>query len=87
MFGILSRYIKKMTIEDVNNFAISKNISLTGEELEFVYVFIKKNWETILSNPKMLKLDRYKDKFTEDNFIKINKLFMEYYQKYNIYLR
>ena len=36
----------------------------------------------IFRNPNLLKLERYKDKFSEENFIKIQKLFALYYQKY-----
>ena len=50
------------------------------------YEFIKKNWEKILGNPSLLNLDRYKEKFSEENFIKINKLFNEYSHKYRNYL-
>ena len=40
MFNIVERYIQKMTKEDVNNFALSKNITLSSEELDFTYEFI-----------------------------------------------
>lgn len=76
----------KMTIQDVNNFAVSKNIFLSPEELQFVYDFIRKNWEQVIRNPKLLNLDRYKDKFSQDNFVKIKKLFMEYSSRYSSFL-
>lgn len=86
MFNIIERYIDKLSIEDVNNFAIKNNIYLSHEELNFTYAFIKKNWQPILSNPNMLNLDRYKDKFSEENLLKIKKLFKEYSIKYKNYL-
>lgn len=86
MFNIIERYIDKLSIEDVNNFAIKNNIYLSPEELNFTYAFIKKNWQPILSNPNMLNLDRYKDKFSEENLLKIKKLFKEYSIKYKNYL-
>lgn len=76
----------KMTIQDVNNFAVSKNIFLSPEELQFVYDFIRKNWEQVIRNPKLLNLDRYKDQFSQDNFVKIKKLFMEYSSRYSSFL-
>ena len=48
----------RMTVGDVNNFALSKNIHLSNEELNFVYDFIQKNWEQVVKNPKLLNLDR-----------------------------
>ncbi len=86
MINLISRYIEKLSIEQVNNFAISKDISLSEDELKFTYDFVKKNWENVLSNPNLLHLERYKNKFSEENFVKINKLFNEYSTKYRNYL-
>lgn len=72
----------RMTIQDINNFALSKNIHLSPEELNFVYDFIGKNWEQVIRNPKLLNLERYRDRFSEENFNKIKKLFLEYSSRY-----
>ena len=47
---------------------------------------MKKNWQTIIANPSSLNLDRYKDKFTEENLEKIKKLFKEYSTRYKSFL-
>lgn len=86
MYQLISRYMEKLTKDDVNNFAISKNTHLSSEELDFVYVFVKKNWEQVIKNPKLLNLDRYKDHFSPENFAKIKKLFNEYSAKYQAFL-
>ena len=86
MYNLISRYMQNLTKEQVNNFAISKNINLCEDELNFTYDFIKKNWENILGNPNLLILDRYKEKFSEENFIKITKLFNEYHTRYHNFL-
>jgi len=86
MFNLIKRYMQNLSKEQVNNFALSKEINLTEEELNFTYDFIKKNWEKILGNPSLLHLERYKEKFSEENFVKINKLFSEYSSKYRNYL-
>ena len=52
----------------------------------FVYGFIKKNYQMILSNPNNLDIDRYKNHFSEENFPKVKKLILEYYSKYKNYL-
>jgi len=87
MYNIISRYMSNLSKEEVNNFAIKKNINLNEEELDFIYIFIKKNWEQIIKNPKLLNLERYKDRFTPENFIKIKKLFNEYSSKYQAFLK
>ena len=71
-----------LTKEHVMDFAQKNQVFLSPEELDFTYTFVKKNWEMIFRNPNLLKLERYKDKFSEENFIKIQKLFALYYQKY-----
>ena len=86
MFNIIERYVSKLSKEDVNNFASKNDIRLNDSELDFICVFVKKNYKEILSNPSLLNLDKFKDKFSEENFIKIKKLFNEYSQKYRAYL-
>ena len=76
----------RMTLQDVNNFAVSKNINLSPEELQFVYEFISKNWEQVIRNPKLLNLDRYKERFSPENFEKIKKLFLEYSSRYSSFI-
>ena len=86
MYNLIKAYMGRITIQDVNNFAVSKNIYLSGEELNFVYEFINKNWEQVIKNPKLLNLDRYKDRFSKENFEKIKKLFLEYSSRYSSFI-
>jgi hypothetical protein len=78
--------MNKITMEDINNFALKKNIYLSENELTFTFEFVKKNWNQILSNPNMLNIDRYKNIYSEENFNKIKILFNEYYSKYHKFL-
>ncbi len=87
MYNMIARFMQNMTREDVDKFAKSKNTFLSPEELEFTYVFVKKNWEQVIKNPKLLNLDRYKEHFTQENFEKIKKLFNEYSAKYQAFLK
>ena len=75
-----------LTIDQVRNFAIKNNVELSEEELTFTYDFVKKNWELIFRNPNLLNLERYKDRFSEVNYQKIQKLIQFYYQKYGYLL-
>lgn len=86
MYNIIERYMNKLTKSDVDTFAKKNNIFLNEEELEFTYQFVKKNWQTVIANPNSLNLDRYKDKFSEENLLKIKKLFREYSIRYKNYL-
>ncbi len=75
-----------LTIDQVRDFAIKNNVELSEEELTFTYDFVKKNWELIFRNPNLLNLERYKDRFSEANYQKIQKLIQFYYQKYGYLL-
>ena len=86
MFNIVERYISKLSKEDINNFAKSKNITLNEEELDFTYSFIKKNYKDFLKNPNLFNIDLYKNKYQSDNFNKIKKVFVEYFSKYQKFL-
>ena len=86
MYNLVKRYVSNLTKDQVNDFALKNDIVLSQEELEFVYAFVKKNWEMIFRNPNLLHLARYKDRFSPQNFVKIQKLFVMYYQKYGYLL-
>ena len=86
MYNIIERYMSMLKKEDVFNFAVSKNIFLSNEELNFTYEFIKKNWQDIVKNPNLFEIERYKNKFSEENFKKVKQLFKEYHQKFGSFL-
>ena len=78
MFNIIGAYINKLTKDDINKFATSKGATLSNEELEFTYSFIKKNWKDVLKNPSIFDIERYSKYYSKDNFIKIKQVFNEY---------
>lgn len=82
MYSIIEKYMGRLTEEDVNKFALSKNCTLSPEELNFTYVFIKKNWSDILKNPSVFDLNRYKSHYSEENFAKINQVYQEYFERF-----
>lgn len=87
MFVLIERYINNMDIWDLQNLAISKGIDLSKEELDFSFSFIKKNGKNILNNYNAFDINKYKDKFSEENFMKINKLYKDLLFKYGRYLK
>lgn len=86
MYNLIEKYIKNMTISDVKNFALKKGANLSENELNFTFNFIKTNYQNILKNPSLLDLERYKNKYTKENYEKLVKVFNEYSQKYSRYL-
>lgn len=86
MYNIIERYMNGLKKEDVLKFAVSKGANLSEQELDFTYNFIKKNWREVLKNPAIFDIDRYKEKYSPENFKKIKQVFNEYYQKFGSYL-
>ena len=86
MINIIENYITRLTKEDVNKFAINKNINLSESELDFTYNFIKRNYKNFFSNPNFFDIERYKNNYTKENFSKITKVYQEYMIKYANYL-
>ena len=63
MLNLIERFMNNITKEQVNNFALSKNVHFSEDELDFTYDFVKKNWRSIVANPTLLNLDRYRKFF------------------------
>lgn len=87
MYNIIERYMAKITKDDVNNFAKSKNCNLSNEELDFTYTFIKKNWQDIIKNPAVFDIERYKHMYSETNYKKVKQVYQEYFQKFSSLLK
>jgi len=45
---IIRNYIYKMSVEDIKNFALKRNIELTTEESILIFKFLKNNYEELL---------------------------------------
>ena len=78
MINMVEPYINKMTKDDINNFALNNNIKLNNNELDFIYNFIKTRYKDILNNPNNFNLVKYKNNFSNENFIKINAIVNRY---------
>lgn len=76
--NIIDLYIKNLRKEDIKYFANKNDINLSNEELDFTYIFIKENYKEAIDNKDSFDLSKYKNKFSEENFIKIEKLIQKY---------
>ena len=83
---MITKYLNNLSKEQVNEFALSKNIILNDEELDFTYEFIKKNYDEILKNPNLFDIDRYQGYYTPSTFAQIKKVYIEYLSKYQRFL-
>jgi len=82
---IIKKYIDKLSIQNLNDFALNNNIILTKTELEYIYNLIKNNWEQILNNNDSILL-KLKSNINNNSFEKIEKLYYKYKKKYKEYL-
>ncbi len=78
MIGLIESYVKNLTENYVFNFARKENINLNKQELSFVYAFIKNNYEELLEKGKDFDINKYQNRFTQENFNKIKQLIIKY---------
>ena len=83
---LINEYVNRLTIEDINTFALNNGIELNDKELDLIYNHIKMNWKTIIyGNPKPI-LDDIKNNTSLLTYQKIENLYTKFYDKYKIYL-
>lgn len=76
--NIIDLYVNNLRKEDISLFAQKNDINLNDNELDFTYNFIKNNYKEAIKNKDTFNLSAYKDKFSEENFVKIEKLLTKY---------
>ena len=78
MLNMIGQHINNISKGDINTFALKNNIKLNNNELDFIYNFIKTRYKEVLSNPNSFNFTKYKNNFSNENFIKINGLINRY---------
>ena len=79
---LISEYINRMTLDDVNNFAVKNGIILKDEEVKLIYNYIKSDWRTIVfGNPRGI-LDDLKEKLDSTSYQKIESLYIYFKNRY-----
>lgn len=79
---LIKEYIKKMTINDINNFALKNNIHLAAGEDKIIYDFIKNNYEKVLGGANADKvLQEFKTKVCPETYNHAKQLYDIYKNK------
>ncbi len=79
---LISEYVNRMTLEDVNNFALKNGINLKDNEIKLIYDHIKNNWHTIVfGNPRGI-LDDLKEKLDSTSYQKVESLYIYFKNRY-----
>ena len=76
--ALISSYINKLSINDINDFAIKNNIVLKENEDKIIYDFVKNNWKEVYKGNTLKELYKIKGKVSNDTF----NVILELYNKY-----
>lgn len=86
MDSLIKQYVNKMTINNINDFAVKNNINLCENELNLLLELAKNNYQDILTGNDEIVKKKLKNNLAEENYQKIIKLYTEYKEKYQGYL-
>ena len=79
---LIKEYIKKMTIDDIKNFAIKKNINISDSDSLILYTYAKNHYEDFLNGKDDILIKELKEKLSPNTFKEAYKLYLEYKIKY-----
>ena len=80
---LIEQYIKRITKEDIYNYARSQKITLTPNELDTLYTYLKTYYKSFLRNPKIILdlLNELKSKVSIPVASKLDELYSQYKDK------
>lgn len=76
--ALISRYIKNLSIDDINNFANKNNMPLNNDEAQVIYVLIMNNWKDIYKGDPTNVFNTLKMKVSENTYNNIMILYNQY---------
>lgn len=83
---LIREYVERMTLQDVESFAIANGVVLNEDEKNLIYNEIKMHWHTIVyGNPRGI-LDNLKSQLKPLTYQKIENLYVYFRQKFQNYL-
>ncbi len=83
---LIKNYVSKLTLSEIDSFSKKQGLSLSSNELELIYDYIKNDWHTIVyGNPRPI-LDSLKSTLDDFSYNKIEKLYIEFKDRYKNYL-
>ena len=84
--NLIGRYINKIDINTINDFAVKNNIFSDKKELDIMYDILKNRYAEILYGDDSDAREFLKDNISLENYTKVINLFDEYKEKYGDYL-
>ena len=79
---LISEYVNRMNTNDVLKFALQNGITLSDDEVNIIFNYIKSDWHTIaFGNPRSI-LDDLKTKLNNTSYQKIEALYVDFKNRY-----
>lgn len=75
---LIKEYIKKITEEDIYNFALKEGINLLNNEVKTLYVYIKNYWQVFLNEDSTFLFEELKEKLEPKTYDKMIELYNKY---------
>lgn len=73
-------YINRLRRDDIIKFCNYKNINIPDNEIDILYSYIKNDYKRFFNNPEEV-LKEIKNKVSNDTFMEIMKLYIQYKNK------
>lgn len=78
---LIKEYLKKLTINDIDNFALKNNITLKYGENKIIYDFIKQRWMEVYTGNTKDAFSYLKKNISKETYDFIMKLYNEFVNK------
>lgn len=78
---LIKEYLKKLSISDIDNFALKNNITLKYGENKIIYDFIKQRWMEVYSGNTYDAFNYLKNNISKETYDFIMKLYNEFVNK------
>ena len=78
---IVTKYINKLTKQDIINYANKEKINLTNKEIDTIYTYIKTRYNDFFYNDKESLLKEIKNQVSTTTYQKIEELYNQYKNK------
>ncbi len=79
---LIGEYIKKMSVEDICNFAKKKGIEITNSEATILYSYAKRYYHELINGTPAPIIKELKTKLSPNTFKEAYKLYLEAKLKY-----
>ena len=86
MNTLIGQYVNKLTIDNINDFAVKNNIKLNEKELNTLLDVVKNHYRELLDGKDEKVKEYLKNNLTNENFEKVTNLYNKYKEKYQGYL-